>query len=114
MSDVAIWHNPRCTKSRETLALLTERGITPKVRLYLEAPPSRDELIAVLHALDLPASALVRWKEPELPAGLTKASDDAAILDALVAHPRLIERPVVIHHGKARIGRPPAQVLEIL
>lgn len=110
---ITIWHNPRCTKSRETLALLTERGLTPEVRLYLETPPTRAELLGALTALNLPAAALVRWKDAA-ETGLTKSATDDAILDALVANPRLIERPVVFHNGKARIGRPPETVLEIL
>lgn len=111
---VTIWHNPRCGKSRATLALLTERGIVPEVRLYLEAPPTRAELEEVLRKLGQPAAALVRWKEAGVPEGLTPEAPEAAILDALVAHPRLIERPVVIRADKARIGRPPEAVAEIL
>lgn len=106
-----IWHNPRCSKSRETLALLRAQGIEPVVRLYLEDPPSRSELCAVLTKLGLPASAMVRWKEEGAP---ERGATDEMILDALVATPRVIERPVVIVGDRARIGRPPEAILELL
>ncbi len=108
---VTIWHNPRCSKSRETLALLRARGVEPVIRLYLEDPPSRQELTAVLAQLGPPASALVRWQEEGAP---ERGASDGMILDALVATPRVIERPVVIRGGRARIGRPPEAVLELL
>ncbi|MFT3689407.1 arsenate reductase (glutaredoxin) [Paenirhodobacter sp.] len=108
---VTIWHNPRCTKSRETLALLRERGVEPMVRLYLEDPPTRAELVEVLAKLGLPASALVRWKEESAP---ERGASEDAILDALTATPRVIERPVVIVGERARIGRPPEAVLDLL
>ncbi len=113
--DVVIWHNPRCSKSRATLALLEERGIRPRVRRYLDEPPTEDEIRAVLAALGRPAAALLRAKEPEAKAlGLGPDSPEEQIIAALAAHPRLIERPVVIRGGRARIGRPPEAVLEIL
>jgi len=111
---LTIWHNPRCSKSRETLALLEGRGLQPEVRLYLQDAPSRDELRKALAKLGVPAAALVRWKEAEVPASLTKASPEEAILDALAAQPKLIERPVVFTEAAARIGRPPEAVLDIL
>lgn len=109
-----IWHNPRCTTSRKTLDLLRAHGIEPEIRLYLQDPPDRAELRAVLEKLGRAAADLLRWKEPEVPAGLTRASTEEAILDAMVAHPRLIERPVVIHGNAAQIGRPSEAVLSIL
>ncbi len=111
---LTIWHNPRCGKSRATLALLEERGLTPEVRLYLSDPPSREEIVAALAKLGRPAADLLRWKEAELPAGLTREAPEDAILDALAATPKLIERPLVITETAARLGRPPEDVLEIL
>src|SRR5690606_26232934 len=102
-----LWHNPRCGTSRNTLALLQARGLQPEIRLYLQLPPTRDELVA----LRLPAGQLLRWKDaPELPRTLA----DAAILDLLAARPALIERPVLLHAGRAAIGRPPEAVLHLL
>jgi arsenate reductase len=113
---VTIYHNPRCSKSRATLALLEERGIEPRVVRYLETPPSAAELKKVLEALGLRPRALLRTGEAEyreLDLGRDEL-DDAALIDAMAAHPRLIQRPIVIVNGKARIGRPPESVLEIL
>jgi arsenate reductase (glutaredoxin) len=113
---VTIYHNPRCSKSRQTLALLEERGIKPQVIEYLKSPPDRATLTALLRKLDRPASALVRHKEPEFAAlGLSAPGvTDERLLDALASHPKLIERPIVVVGRKARIGRPPEAVLEIL
>ncbi|QFT94011.1 Arsenate reductase [Roseovarius sp. THAF9] len=115
MAVIEIWHNPRCSKSRQTLTLLEERGIAPKVRRYLEEAPDEAELRAVLTALGMTASALIRNKEStyrEL--GLGKESDEATLLAAMAAHPILIERPIVFAGDKAAIGRPPEAVLDIL
>ena len=109
-----IWHNARCSKSRETLGLLEERGIAPRIRSYLDSPPTEAELRDVLARLGISARALLRDKEPlakEL--GLADAGD-GEILAAMVAHPILIERPVVIHGDRAVIGRPPERVLDLL
>ena len=107
MSMAVLWHNPRCSTSRKTLALLQERGVEPEVRLYLQDAPSRGEL----SALGLPGKALLRWKDaPELSRELT----DDAILDLLAERPALIERPILIAKGRAAIGRPPEAVLDIL
>ncbi len=111
-----IYHNPRCSKSRETLKLLEQRGLQPKVRLYLENPPSLQELEALLKKLGLNAQALARTQEP-LYKELVKqhgAPHEAQLLTWMLEHPILIERPIVIHGKQARIGRPPEQVLEIL
>ena len=114
MSDVTVWHNSRCSKSRSTCSLLAEKGIEPEVRSYLDDPPSRHELEEVVAMLGGDPRVLVRRGEPEYAQlGLADADDDA-VLDALAAHPRLIERPVVISSGRAAIGRPPEAVLEIL
>ena len=113
---ITILHNPRCSKSRQTLALLEEQGITPVVREYLNDPLTSDELKTLISQLGLTAAALVRNKEDEFKeAGLDlKSSSDAEFIAAMVKYPRLMERPVVINGDKARIGRPPEQVLEII
>lgn len=112
---VVIWHNPRCSKSRATLKLLQENGIEPEIRLYLENPPSKDEIEIALAALGLPAAKFVRRGEPEWKeAGLGPLNSDAELIDAMARFPKLIERPVVLSGGAARIGRPPESVLEIV
>lgn len=109
-----IWHNPRCSKSRATLRLLQDRGIDPEIRHYLNDPPDRSEIAAVLAALDMQPADLVRRGERAFrDAGLTQISPPEALIDAMVSHPVLIERPVVIHGDRARIGRPPETVLEL-
>ncbi len=112
---VTIWHNPRCSKSRETLALIKARGINPDIRLYLDQPPRLDELTAALAQLKLPARSLARTSEAEFHAlNLPADAADQTILAALAAHPRLIERPLVMANGKAALCRPTDLVLEIL
>ncbi|HEY8432005.1 MAG TPA: arsenate reductase (glutaredoxin) [Sandaracinaceae bacterium] len=113
--DVVIWHNPSCSKSRQALALLKERGYEPTVRQYLKDPPTVEELRAVLKKLGAAdPHALVRKKEKEYAEfGIAKLSGDA-VLRALAEHPRLIERPVVITDKGARIGRPTEAILEVL
>ena len=112
---VTILHNPRCSKSRQTLALVEEQGAELTVREYLKEPLSADELRQLIAALGVTPIDLVRTKEDEFKlAGLTKESSADALIDAMVEYPKLMERPVVINGDKARIGRPPEQVLEIL
>lgn len=113
---IEIYHNPRCSKSRATLALLQERGVEPAVRLYLEDPPNAAELRAILGKLGIPARELLRKGEEEYrELGLADESlDDSRLIAAMAAHPRLIERPIVIAGKRAAIGRPPESVLEIL
>ncbi|WED75082.1 arsenate reductase (glutaredoxin) [Aeromonas allosaccharophila] len=115
MSETQIYHNPRCSKSRETLALLEQHGIAPDVVLYLEQAPSEDEIRNLLSLLGFSdPRQLMRTKEDlykEL--GLADVSGDA-LVSAMHQHPKLIERPIVIKSGQARIGRPPELVLEIL
>ncbi|MBY6105435.1 arsenate reductase (glutaredoxin) [Ferrimonas balearica] len=113
-SPVIIWHNPRCSKSRQTLALLEEQGLTPDVVKYLETPPSAEQLHDVLAKLGLSPRQLMRTKEAEYKAQNLADADDAALIAAMVTTPKLIERPVVIHGDKAALGRPPEAVLEIL
>lgn len=112
---ITIWHNPRCAKSRAALALLEGHGVAPEVRLYLKDPPDVGTLMRLqalmgLRAIDMMRRGEARFKE----LGLSKDTEDAALIAAMAAHPILIERPVVIGNGKAVIGRPPERVLEIL
>jgi arsenate reductase len=109
-----IYHNPRCSKSRATLKLLTERGIDVEVVDYLANPPSRETLERLVRKLGLPVSALVRTNEPEFRAHAASALGDDELMDLLVAEPKLLQRPIVEVGSKARIGRPPEQVLELL
>ncbi len=111
---VTIYHNPRCSKSRETLALVEGRGLSPRVVEYLKAPPSRDELKRILTLLGLPPRGLLRRKEAA-EAGLDDpALSDEALIDAMIANPAVIERPIVVCGERAAIGRPPEAVLAIL
>lgn len=117
---VTIYHNPRCSKSRETLSLLQSRGIDPQVVLYLDTPPDADTLRELLQLLQLLGMVspreLMRQKE-DLYKSLNladQALSDAALIQAMVDNPKLIERPIVVSRGQARIGRPPEQVLEIV
>ncbi|WP_425405594.1 arsenate reductase (glutaredoxin) [Hwanghaeella sp.] len=112
---VTIYHNPRCSKSRQTLALLQDKGIEPEIVEYLKTPPSADEIAAILKKLGIEARSLMRTKEAvykEL--GLDAVTDEKALIAAMAENPVLIERPVVIKGSKAALGRPPEQVLEIL
>jgi arsenate reductase len=115
-SKVTIYYNPRCSKSRETLALLQSKGIEPTVVEYLKSPPSAATLKTLLKQLGLKPRELLRTKEDEYKAaGLDKATvSDAQVIAAMVEHPVLIERPIVVANGKAAIGRPPEAVLAIL
>ena len=114
---VTLFHNPRCSKSRATLALLEERDIAPVIRLYLEVVPNASEITQLLQQLGMDdARSLMRkgedaYKQHELS---DTSLSQAQLVEAMVAHPKLIERPIVIHQGQARIGRPPESVLEIL
>ncbi|KFZ32031.1 arsenate reductase [Pseudidiomarina salinarum] len=116
MSEVSIYHNPRCSKSRQTLQLLEQRDIQPKVIDYLNNPLAADELKDLLHKLGfISARELMRSKETiykEM--NLASVTDEEALLDAMAAHPKLMERPVVVCNGRARLGRPPEAVLDIL
>lgn len=117
MSDVQIYHNPRCSKSRETLALLRAQGIEPQVILYLETPPDIATLTTLLQQLGMSsARQLMRIKEDEYRAlGLHDVQvGEQQLMRAMASQPKLIERPIVVANGQARIGRPPQKVLEIL
>lgn len=115
--NVAIYHNPRCSKSRETLKLLEEKGLNPDVILYLETPPSPDTLKELIRKLEFSSARELMRKGEEVYKALNLADpamNEQQLLQALADHPRLIERPIVLANGKARLGRPPEQVLEIL
>jgi arsenate reductase (glutaredoxin) len=116
MTDSRYFHNPRCSKSRAALELLTERGVQPQVVAYLDQAPGVDELKDLLRRLGLPARALLRTGEPEYAElGLDDPSlSEEALLAAMHAHPRLIERPIFVYGERAVIGRPPERVLELL
>ena len=110
-----IWHNPRCSKSRMTLALLEEQGIEPAIRLYLDDVPSAEELNDVIQLLGIkPWELLRRGEQIFKELGLNKESGDTVLIAAMSQHPILIERPVVIHGGRAALGRPPENVLGLL
>lgn len=116
MRDVIIYHNPRCSKSRATLALLRERGIEPEVVEYLKNPPDEHEMARILGMLELAPIELMRKGEDEYAElGLEEKKDDTGeLIRQMRKHPILIERPIVVKGNQARIGRPPENVLEIL
>lgn len=110
-----IYHNPRCSKSRQTLALLEEAGIEPEVVRYLDAPLTRDALAALIKRSGRPVGDFFRPGEAEAKAlGLTRNSDPDALLDAIAETPKLMERPVVVTSKGVALGRPPESVREIL
>ena len=116
MPKVTIYHNPHCSKCRQTLELIREKGIEPTIIEYLKTPPTADELKEILGLLGLSPPDLMRKQEAAYKeAGLDDASrsEDAQIA-AMAAHPKVIERPIIICNGKAVIGRPPTSVLDIL
>ena len=116
MTESVLFHNPRCSKSRGALELLQQHGVSPRIVSYLETPPDVDTLRALLRQLGLPSRDLLRTGEPEYAAlGLADpALDDEQLLAAMVAHPRLMERPIFVHGDRAVIGRPIERVLELL
>ena len=111
---LTIWHNPRCSKSRQTLALIEEKGLTPTIRLYLKDAPSKQEIQDVLSMLDIEPRALMRTGEADYKEQNLKTVEGDALIDAMAATPKLIERPVVINGDQAALGRPPESVLDIL
>jgi arsenate reductase (glutaredoxin) len=112
---VTIYHNPRCSKSRQTLQLLRGQGVEPEIIEYLDDPPSQKRLSELIDLLGIEAHDLLRTKEKEYKgAGLAKDSSKAAIVKAIATHPILMERPVVVVGKKAALGRPPENVLRIL
>lgn len=115
-SPTRLYHNARCSKSRGALELLQARGIEPELVFYLDTPPDAAQLRELLAMLGVPARALLRTGEAEYAElGLSDpALGDEALVAAMAAHPRLIERPVFVHRGRAVIARPPERVLELL
>lgn len=116
MSDTVIYHNPRCSKSRQTLGLLEDNNVAPIIIEYLKTPPSIEELTKIVDQLGITPRDLLRKGETEYKElGLANTSlTDAALIEAMCANPKLIERPIVIKKGKAVIGRPPESVLDII
>ncbi len=113
---ITIYHNPRCSKSRQALQLLRDKGIEPSIVEYLKTPPDKGTLRAILVMLAMDPRELMRRKEKEYKElGLADpAVDDEALLEAMIEHPRLIERPVVVNGDKAALGRPPEKILDVL
>lgn len=116
MSQLTLFHNPRCSKSRGALELLEARGLSPQIVRYLETPPNAAELKALLGKLGMSARQLLRSGEDEYKAlGLDDAQlSEDQLIQAMVEHPKLIERPILVVGDKAVVGRPPEKVLEIL
>ena len=110
---ITIWHNPRCSKSRQTLALIEDRDVT--IRKYLEDAPTVEEIRAARDALGIGAIEMMRVKEKRFKElDLSRTDDDEILIAAMAENPVLIERPIVFANGRAAIGRPPEAVLEIL
>ena len=116
MSHITIYHNPHCSKSRQTMALLEEKNINPEVIEYLVSPPTADQLEQVVKLLNISVRELIRSGEDEY-VSMNLADEtltDAELIEAMTKAPKLIQRPIVIANDQARIGRPPESVLEIL
>ena len=115
VKNVKIWHNPRCSKSRNAAALLEEKGVEAEVVKYLDTPPSKEEIKEVLKMLGISARELMRTKEDIYKTlDLKNENDEEKLIDAMASNPKLIERPIVIKNGKAAIGRPIENILELL
>ena len=113
---VTIWHNPRCSKSRQTLELLHTKGVTPVIRDYLKQPPSKAEVETLIDMVGGDPAQLIRDGEAEFKALKKKKAEmsKADIAKAIAAHPILLQRPIVVAGKKAAIGRPPEAVLPLL
>ncbi len=116
MSQITLYHNPRCSKSRQTLQLLEENGVTPEIVLYLDTPLNAAQIKELLTKLGIGARELLRkgesaYKENSLN---DAALSDEVLVEAMVAHPKLIERPIAVKAGLAIIGRPPENVLQLV
>ena len=113
---VKIYHNPRCSKSRETLSLLEEKGITPEITEYLNTPPDAKTLENILDALGMEPRQLMRKHETEYKENNLDNPElsKQQLIQAMIDFPKIMERPIVVNNGKVAIGRPPANVLDIL
>lgn len=116
MPEITIYHNPRCSKSRQTLALLEERNIHPEVVRYMDDIPSKATLKELLRKLDMSAAELLRQSEAAYrEMNLSDESlTEEQLLDAMISEPRLIQRPIVVSGERARLGRPPENILDLL
>ncbi|MCE1234943.1 MAG: arsenate reductase (glutaredoxin) [Hyphomicrobiales bacterium] len=116
MTDVTIYHNPACGTSRNVLGLIENAGVTPKVVLYLKTPPSREELVALIAKMGVPVRSILREKgTPYAELGLADpAKTDAELIDAIMAHPILMNRPIVVSDKGAKLCRPSEAVLDLL
>ena len=115
MKNVKIWHNPRCSKSRNAAALLEEKGVEAEVVKYLNTPPGKEEIREVLKMLGISARELMRTKEEIYKTlDLKNETDEEKLIEAMTENPKLIERPIVIKDGKAAIGRPIENIIELL
>lgn len=110
---ITIYHNPKCSKSRQTLQLLEDKGVAPEIVLYMDTPPTADEFKAILKKLGKSAAEVLRAKEAK-EEGLSKDMDEEALIKGMIANPRCIERPIVIKDAKAVLGRPPENVLALV
>lgn len=112
---LTLYHNPRCSKSRQALALLEEKGLSPRIIEYLKTPPTTDELTGLIRKLGCKAHDIIRTGEDEYTeAGLSENSPDDKILAALVKYPVLLQRPIVVKGSRAVIGRPPENILTLI
>ena len=110
---ITIYHNPKCSKSRQTLQLLEDKGVAPEIVLYMDTPPTADEFKAILKKLGKSAAEVLRAKEAK-EEGLSKDMDEDALIKGMIANPRCIERPIVIKGAQAVLGRPPENVLALV
>jgi arsenate reductase len=110
---VTIYHNPKCSKSRQTLQILEDKGVSPDIVLYLDTPPSVDEMKGLLKKLGKSAGDILRKTEAK-EAGLSADMDEDALIKGMIANPRCIERPIVVKGAKAVLGRPPENVLDLI
>ncbi|AHM05858.1 Arsenate reductase [Roseibacterium elongatum DSM 19469] len=111
--DLTLWHNPRCSKSREAGKLLADRGVAHAIRLYLKEPPSAEEVMGLANRIGRPVSEIVRTKEKAYRALGLAAADDAALAMAISETPVLLERPILDDGRRAVIGRPPEDILTL-
>ena len=116
MSDLTIYHNPRCSKSRQTLELIRSKGVEPEIVLYLEDVPSANDIADALRMLGMKPMDIIRKNEAEFKEHFAGADDstDEQLIELMRLYPKVIERPIVVNRGKAVICRPPENVLEVL